>query len=416
MPSTLIYAEPPLDSAQQEAQGLSLDEVPPLTLRNAWGILEHEDAVRKVDPDHFEVLSVHDPNKRIRVARVGSRWRCRVDKHSDPHHPCSHLLAALFYEGLIDLQGAPEPERGRSPRNHALEGEAWTRQYEEFPALLARLLRETLPVIASEPPYTGVGRPPVSLFAQLYQSIAIEASTYSLRSLEGLMELDVHRRNNPYRPVSRATLSRFRNDPETTPILERLLAMTTWPAMPYDCIHTNEHHVTHYYFKALPGEKRDKKNRPIEFTWAQILLSHEYNLITAARVQRGYFREPLPDAPLHGEALLLLDVRRKGNDEASCRSHAATGSHTFRRTFRGPLRSLSPVAQHNEFLSRAIAHNLNRLIYLSLDQDIEIDFEHGTYLLAKGELGRHVSLGLRGFADLEALDADEERFLAAGAH
>lgn len=59
-------------------------------------ILGHEDAVHRLDSDHFDVLSLHTPSRRVRVYRRDDAWRCRSDRENGQDQPCAHILAALI--------------------------------------------------------------------------------------------------------------------------------------------------------------------------------------------------------------------------------------------------------------------------------------------------------------------------------
>lgn len=49
-------------------------------VQNAIKIWSHKDAVHRLDLDHFEVLSLRTPSRRVAVYRRGDVWRCRSDK------------------------------------------------------------------------------------------------------------------------------------------------------------------------------------------------------------------------------------------------------------------------------------------------------------------------------------------------
>jgi hypothetical protein len=368
------------------------DEVAPeATIRNAWSILALEDAVQKVDPNHWTVASPRRPGKRVGVLRRGTLWRCRDDHWQDPH-PCSHVLAARYYEGDLVLPGAPQPaNKEERPRNKSAEARSWREQPQLLPLLLARLLRAAVPVLERPDDPTKKGRPYAPLYPCLYQSVIRATFRYSLGTAEGFMLTPEHREHNPYQPLSRSTISRFNNDPTTSHTLTNLLALSTWPARPYDVIHTTEAALTHYYFKLFFGDKPTDKDRPAPRTWAQILWSHNYNLIVATRIQTGYFGEEWTGSPITDGAVLMLDKQPDPADTSTCRAHAGAGTATLKRHFRKQLYGATPMSQKNELLCRAIGHNLTRLIYLGIDKSVDIQFDQGAHLLKLLEANGHAT-------------------------
>lgn len=66
------------------------------------------------------------------------------------------------------------------------------------------------------------------------------------------------------------------------------------------------------------------------------------------------------------------------------RSEAEGGNHAFKAVLGDQVYSRNDIAQRNEILCMCIAYNLTRLIYLSLDQGIEVDFT-GAEALAGAE-------------------------------
>lgn len=207
------------------------------------------------------------------------------------------------------------------------------------------------------------------------------AQRNSMHRSEGAMETPLNRKYNPWGGVAPSTISRFHAETETTGILEQLLALSTWPAKPYDFVHTNDKAWTHYYFDKLPGS-HPKKDEPRLFTLAQVLWSHRYNLVVAARIQRGYFGDTFPGDSLLDCAPVLMDVQTDPTDTVACRAHAASGAKSLRSRFRGKLMCQTETGQRNEFLTMAIAYNLSRLVTLQLREKIDIHFQHGAQILA----------------------------------
>ncbi len=309
-------------------------------VQNAMKIWNHEDAVHKLDPDHFDVLSLRTPGRRVRVYRRGDQWRCRSDKTNNQDQPCAHILVVLIYEGIVELPNTAASvwTKTKEGRNHAAENEAWQLVPTKLPALLAQLLRDGLPVIAPEPePNPLGGRPFKPIYPQVYQAVLRVALRQSHRSSRGALDATDHRAHNPYGNVGVATLCRFLANAETTPILEKLLALSTWPAKPYESVFhpdgtgLTEQHFSAYFDERYMKRKKDRKRPDPEFvgppkpeaearlhhwTYAEILWTYRYTLIAAIHAQQGPFGEAPWLIPLLERTRLMLDVAELGGDKA----------------------------------------------------------------------------------------------------
>ncbi len=218
-------------------------------VRNAMRIWDHEDAVLKVDPDHFEVLSLKTPSRRVRVYRRGDSWRCKSDKHNNQDQPCAHILVVLMFEGIVER-----------PNTAA---KAWQLVPIRASQILAKLLRQGLPITAPEPT-PGKGRPPAPTFAVVYQGVMHALLRQNLNATVGAMNTLDNRANNPYGPVSTATISRFLSgkSADSDTILQKLLALQTWPIRPYESVfHPDGTGLTEQRFGAYFDERYDKRKR-----------------------------------------------------------------------------------------------------------------------------------------------------------
>jgi hypothetical protein len=241
--------------------------------------------------------------------------------------------------GLVDRTNtsASAVQKSDTPRNHALEERAWEAVPTEVPRLLARLLDDALPLLTPPPEADPRGgRPRVPLRAILYQAIMRVAWRQSLRSIRGDMRSVEHLALNPHGGVSRSTLSRFLKDPSSTELLEKLLAITTWPASPYEFVaHVDATGLTEEHFTAFYEEKRQQELRqsakrlaekglkappvvPRSHAWnyAEILWTYRYTLVAAVYSQRGSFGEVPWSVPLLRRAALTLDIKEFGADKA----------------------------------------------------------------------------------------------------
>jgi hypothetical protein len=414
---------------------------------NTMKILGHEDAILKVNPERWEVYSLRTPSRRVRVRRVGDQYRCASDKRNNQDQPCSHILAVLIYEGVVEIESAARNvyHKNEGGRDHALEEAAWRLVPTKLPELLGRLLREGLPVIEEPPTINPLGgRPPASLFGLLYQCIMRVAFRHNLRASQGLMASVEHKQHNPYGGFSRSTISKFLGRSDTTEVLEKLLALTTWPAKPFETlVHPDGTGLTEQHFTAFFEEKHHKRAERREHQWnfAEFLWTYEYTMIAALYAQRGPFGEAPWLLPLLERASLTLDLRELGADKAynayyiyeyaarhgiepqiklkknastfggrghrnkayrayvhesridpdayaakaNRRSNAETGNRAFKAFLGDQIYSTHPVAQRNEILCMAIAYNITRLVVLGIDQGVDVSFAGGAQALAEAQ-------------------------------
>ena len=420
-----------------------IDRLPRALVANTLRILDHEDAVHKVDPDHWTVVSLKTPSRRVKVYRVGDTFRCRSDPPNSQEQPCSHILAVLIYEGIEQLpnSAAHVYKKSNEPRDHGLEARAWQQVPKRLPDYLARLLNAGLPVIEPQPDLHKRGRPFKRLYPQVYQAIIRVAERMNLNANAGLMATPNHVAHNPYGGISRSSMSRFLMAPTTREYLEKLLLLTLWPARPYEgLVHPDGTGLTEQRFTAFYEEKYQvrKEWREHKWTFAEFLWTYRYTMIAGCYAQQGPFGEAQWLLPLLERALVMLDVKELGGDKAyvanyvfeyarahgiepqiklkananpgksnhtnkaykrtvhqsridpegyaakaNRRSNAEAGNHAFKAFLGDQIYSRDDVAQVNEILCMCIAYNLARLVYLSMDQEVEIDFTQGAAVLAK---------------------------------
>ncbi|MDQ1446897.1 MAG: hypothetical protein QOI20_3361, partial [Acidimicrobiaceae bacterium] len=110
-------------------------------VQNAMRILDHKDSepVKVIDAQHYEVVSLRTPSRRVGVHRRGDVWRCKSDKRNTSDNPCSHILAVLISTGEIERPNTAASVwmKGQDGRRHDLEEEAWRRIPTRVPELLA---------------------------------------------------------------------------------------------------------------------------------------------------------------------------------------------------------------------------------------------------------------------------------------
>jgi hypothetical protein len=414
-------------------------------VKNTLAILDHEDAVQRLDPDHWSVVSLKTPSRRVNVYRIGDQFRCRSDPKLNQDQPCSHILAVLVYEGLEELPNTADQvwKKSNAGRDHGLEARAWQLVPTLLPDYLARLLRAGLPVIEPKPGLAKRGRPFKPLYPQVYQAVIRVAERMNLNANAGLMQTPNHLAHNPYGGVSRNTLSKFLIDSATREYLEKLLLLTLWPARPYEhLVHPDGTGLTEQRFSAFFEEKYlvRKEWREHKWTFAEFLWTYRYTMIAGCYAQQGPFGEAQWLLPLLERALIMLDVKELGGDKAyvahyifeyarskgiepqiklkananprysgrhnraykrtveaarldpegyaakaNRRSNAEAGNHAFKAFLGDRLYSRDPTAQVNEILCMCIAYNLARLVYLSEAQGVDIDFAGGAEQLSKAD-------------------------------
>jgi hypothetical protein len=280
------------------------------------------------------------------------------------------------------------------------------------PILLARLLHQTLPVLEKPAP-PRPGRPSVPLHALVYQAVMRVFCQDNQRVIQGLMDTPWHRHLNHYGGIGSGTHSQFMISPTTTPLLEKLLAVTTWPVRHLEhLLHPDGTGLTETHLEHLPGGRTRHTWHYMEALW-----TYRYTMIAALHSQRGPFGEAPWLPALLTRARLILEVREFGGDraydasyirdyaaahhldyqvqlkrgshnrayaaKANRRNNAETGNHAFKTLLGGHIYSRDLVAQRNEVLCMAIAYNLIRLIHVELEQGIQIRFSTGARRLAQ---------------------------------
>ena len=306
-------------------------------LQKAMRTLEHEDAVQVRGRDEWAVLSPGSETRRGLVTRYGDQWTCSTDKPNkgfNQDKPCSHIFLAMYYEGLVELPNTADTvwTKGKQGRNHRLENQAWQEVPVKLPQLLRRLLQQGLPII--EPPRRlRGGRKRKALYPLLYQSIIRVAWRQSLRMSRGAMNTLDGQANNPEGSCGVATISRFLASPEATIALEKLLALSTWPARPYESvIHPDGTGLSEQHFSAYFDEKYRKKGkgkkskdgkpekpqkpRVHRWSYAEILWTYRYTMVAALHAEGGPFGEAQWLIPLLKRAAVMLQIGELGGDKA----------------------------------------------------------------------------------------------------
>lgn len=309
-------------------------------VQNAMRILDLKDAVVKQDVNHFEVVSLRTPSRRVKVYRRGDVWHCRSDKRNTDENPCSHILAVLITEGIVERPNTAASVwmKGDDGRNHTLEEEAWRRIPTRVPEMLAEMLRDGLPAAVPLDLIDRVGnkgRPSKPIYAQAYQAVIRVFNRSNLRGTQGSMDLPHHRVHNPYGGASRSTMSRFHIDHGNELMMQKILALSVSPAKPYESlVHPDGTGLTEQHFSAYFDERYDKRKREKReaekegrkyepqvprkhhWTYAVILWSYRYTMVAAIRTQHGPFGEAPWLIPLLERAGMMLDIGEVGGDKA----------------------------------------------------------------------------------------------------
>lgn len=187
-------------------------------------------------------------------------------------------------------------------------------------------------------------------------------------------------------------------------------------------------------------EGKEEGPRLHNWTYAEILWTYRYTMIAAIHAQQRPFGEAPWIIVVLGRARIMLDIGELGGDQtyqayyifgyarrpgidpqiqfkrnanptrsnlkkralkrtfeasrldqegyaakANRRNNAETGNHAFKAILGDQIYSKTATAQRNEILCMCIAYNRTRLIYLGLDQGIDVNFAGGGQVLAKAE-------------------------------
>ncbi|MCA1810704.1 MAG: hypothetical protein LC623_01680 [Halobacteriales archaeon] len=337
---------------------------------HALKILDNPEPVQVVDENHWDVVSLKTPSRRVRVYRRDDEIRCKSDKrikageavggHYNQDRPCAHIVAVMVTEGMIERPDTSGEvwTKGDDGRQQGVEAEAWRRVPVRVPELMAKLLHQGLPVIAPEPPQAS-GRPRAPLFTLAYQSVMRCFERGGLYAAQGRMATPTHRQHTP-RALSVAAISRFlaaktgleARDPEARArvdpdeVLQKLLALSTWPARPYESVfHPDGTGLTEQRFSSYfderyskdvrkqkakrearrkkgqdtasaPGARKAVKPRLHHWTYTEILWTYRYTLVAALYAQQGPFSEAQWAIPLMDRARLMLKPKEFGADKA----------------------------------------------------------------------------------------------------
>lgn len=406
---------------------MELSDYPRHLARNFLKIIENEDAVHKTDPDHWSVHPIRGKSRRVKVYRRGDLLKCSTDTQRNTDDPCSHILAVLYFEGDFEIHSDKQVYRKSDRgRDYALEERAWKRVPERVPELLAMLLKH-LPEQTDE----GLGRPRKPLYPQVFQSVMRVWKRSNLRELPGVMQL--HQKHNPWGPVSRSTISRFLNHPDTEALLRELLHTTLKPAKDHETIlHPDGTGITTNRFTSYFQEKHLKVEERWKHDWnfCLILWTYEYTLIAGADIRSKQFGEAPSIIPLFEKALEVFDIKELGGDKAydanylfqwakergidaqfkirkgpyatpsdstrkyrvakiqesqtdpeyyakraNRKNNAESGNHSFKSLVGDKVYSTSPTAQVNEILCMCIVYNLTRLVVFEETTQTQIVFE-----------------------------------------
>ena len=421
-----------------------LSKLPKNMVQNAMKILALPDPVQRKDVNHYDVVSLRTPSRRVQVYRRGDVWHCRSDKRNTEENPCSHILAVRITNAEVERPNTAATvwTKGSEGRNKAAEEEAWRRMSVRLPQLLADLLRDGLPACTNVAMIDRVGnkgRPSIPLYAQCYQSVIRVVWRKSLITSQGDMSLPNHVELNPYGGASRSTLSRFHIDAGTELLFQKLVALSTSPFAPYETLfHPDGTGLTEQHFTQFFEEKHHKRAERREHQWnyAVILWSYRYTAIAALRTQKGPFGEAPWFIPLLERASLMFDVGEVGGDKAynaynidaylaahgidsqikvkdnanptyssakkkaykqrvessridpegfaakaNRRNNAEVGNHAFKAILGDQIYSKDPLAQKVEILCMALAYNLTRLVFLEVEQGIKVSFAAGAQIM-----------------------------------
>lgn len=437
-----LMAEEPEGSARA---GDLLRRLPRNLVKNALAILAKPEAILRLDPEHYDVVSLRTPSRRVRVYKSGDNWKCRSDPTLNQDQPCSHILALLIHLGDVERPNTAADvwKKSKDGRDHALEEQAWRLVPTLLPKLLGDLLRDGLAAFGPAPKPVKRGRPWKPVFPQAYQAVMRAAFRENLRSNQGSMTTQDNLANNPYGPCGRSTIGRFLANPEYDEMMQKFLALSTWPARDYESLfHPDGTGLTEQHFTQFFEEKHHKpgERRQHQWNFAEFLWTYRYTLIAAAYTQRGPFGEAPWLLPLLERASIVFNIEELGGDKAyvahyiyryarerdidvqiklkknanasrsspggraykdavhesrinpegyaakaNRRSNAEAGNHAFKAFLGDQIYSKNPVAQRNEILCMCIAYNLTRLIYLGLKEGVEIDFKEGARHIAQAK-------------------------------
>lgn len=380
-----------------------------------------------------------------RIKRVGNQWKvpsqsgggyytvklkghkktCDCPDCRMRNVKCKHIWAVeLLQKQTTELDGRVTTTK-RMRVTYSQDWKAYNKaqcnEQETFMDILNELCQQI-----DEPEYK-FGRPRMLLSDMIFTSALKVYSTFSLRRFQGLMRI-AHEKEQIRKTCSYVTVSNYMRNPELTPVLQKLIKLSSLPLVPVEkdfAIDSSGFATSRFarYFSFKHG--RDTRYR----VWikAHICCGVKTQIITGVELTEGeandcpYFkplveknaenfqiREMSADKAYASRdnynlvdklgAIPFIPFKRNASRRAKCsrawakmyhwfhmnqedflehyhkRSNSETAFHMIKSKFRDNVRSKDRIAQYNEVLLKVLCHNICVLIQEM--HELGIDIRH----------------------------------------
>ncbi len=360
-------------------------------------------------------------NKKYFVSEQDYKCTC-PDCQAGRSQYCKHAYAVRYYLHVEKADGTTEKIRLTYPQAWHAYNQAQTIEVNEFDRLLRDLLESV-----EEPEYS-FGRPTTPIREQLFCSVQKVYSQLSSRRAKSLFNNAQTKgllKNSPHFN----TTSKFLNRKEATPILKRLIGLSALPLKEVEtqfAVDSSGFRTTQFneYCKEKHGTK--KKHKWIK---AHICTGVKTNIITSIEItgengsdspqfaplvqstaSNGFcLQEVLADkayssrannslvGELGGTPYIPFKVNATGKTKGNSRiwkkmfhyfllhqeefdqhyhkrSNVETTFHMLKMKFGDKLKSKNRIAQENELLCKALAHNIVVLIHEMQELGVSVKF------------------------------------------
>jgi transposase len=380
--------------------------------------------VNKVNSNSFKVKS-QSGNGTYEVKSTPSGMTCTCPDFVYRGGKCKHIHATRYY---LEIE-KDTPQGTITEKVHLTYSQAWN-AYNEAQKVEVRLFDELLKdlVKAIPEPEQTKGRPRLSLPETMFCAIQKVYSQLSSRRAHSLFQNATERGQISHAPYFNAP-STFFNNPETTPILHKLVTLSALPVAGIETdfsVDSTGFRTT--TFSAYNGIKHGQKK---EHQWvkAHLCAGVKTNVVAAVAITDAHSNDSPQFGPLvrktsngftineisadmaYSSRLNLQTVANEGgkayipfkkNATGNCRgsrlwnkmfhyfqlnrnefmehyhkrSNIEATNAAIKRKFGETLKSKNPVAQVNELLAKIIAHNLTVVIHEMYENGIQPEFLH----------------------------------------
>ncbi len=235
----------------------------------------------------------------VHTTSLFSTPECTCPDYDLRKQPCKHIYAVeTILQKEIDQQGnvtITQTKRVTYPQNWPAYTAAQCNEQPMFMTLLASLCK-TIP----QPEYV-FGRPTLPLSDMVFASALKVYSTFSLRRFVGDMKT-AHEKGHIENPCSYVSVSNYMRNPELTPILHKLLQLSSLPLASVETTFAPDSsgfRTTKFNEYCKEKHGTGKKHQWVK---AHVLIGTETHIIASARITDGNANDCPQFTPMVNEA------------------------------------------------------------------------------------------------------------------